>query len=145
MKFLYILPLFLIVSCSGAEEDNLDLESEIEDYQENVTTPDTAVTPAENINQPGNYQEFHPNGALKIEGLNNMYGNREGLWAAFYEDGTKWSENFYSNGVKSGHSITFFPNGNVRYVGEYRNDERIGVWKFYDEEGNITGEENFSK
>ena len=133
------------MSCAGTEGDEIELESDVSETQEKTSTLDTVVENTVNTSEPGIYQEYHQNGQLKIEGLNNIYRNREGLWVSYYDDGTKWSENFYSNGIKSGHSVTFFPSGNVRYVGEYRNDERFGTWKFYDEQGNLTNEEKFTQ
>ena len=145
MRTLYISTLIFLISCGGTEDENIVLDTEVEQVEKQVEELDTTIENTVNLKEPGIYQEYHPNGQLKIEGLNNMYGNREGIWISFYEDGTKWSETFYSDGIKSGHSVTFFPNGSVRYVGEYQNDERIGTWKFYDDQGNLSNEENFSK
>jgi antitoxin component YwqK of YwqJK toxin-antitoxin module len=39
--------------------------------------------------------------------------------------------------------VTFFPNGKIRYVGEYKDDEKSGNWKFYDEAGLLISEENY--
>ena len=55
----------------------------------------------------------------------------------------KWSETVYSAGNKNGPSITFYPNGKIRYVGEYTNDDKSGEWKFYDEAGNVVKTENY--
>lgn len=145
MKNLYLFLFILTFSCSGSSNEHIELDSEVGEVEVQEEKQDSVIENKIVLNEPGIYEEFHENGQLKIEGLNNMYGNREGLWVAYYEDGTKWSENFYTDGIKSGHSVTFFPNGNVRYVGEYKNDERVGTWKFYDLEGNLTNEENFSK
>lgn len=81
------------------------------------------------------YQEFYPNGAVKIEGNLNDNKERNGLWISYYENGVKWSESYYINGAKNGHSITFYPNGKVRYMGEYKDNNQIGTWYFYNENG----------
>lgn len=127
----------MIYSCSAETENDGD---------ENPTTP-SADTLSDNVQtvetNPNQHLEYHPNGALKIEGKLNDSGRRQGLWLSYYDNGIKWSESYYSNGDRDGHSITFFPNGAIRYVGEYKNDEKVGNWKFYDEEGNLVKEENF--
>lgn len=97
-------------------------------------------TPVEN---PAEHIEYHPNGQVKIKGRMNKAGERHGLWVSYYDNGTKWSESYYVDGERDGHSLTFYPNGRVRYIGEYKNDIKVGNWKFYDEEGNLTKEENF--
>lgn len=89
------------------------------------------------------YLEYHEDGSLKIKGMNNENGLRHGVWSAFYPDGTKWSESHYINGAKEGHSVTFYPNGNIRYIGEYKNDKQTGEWSFYNEEGKQTDQKKF--
>ena len=78
-----------------------------------------------------------------MEGKLNANGNRDGLWISYYENGTKWSESYYDDGSREGHSLSFFPSGQTRYIGEYKNDKKIGVWKFYDEDGELFKEETF--
>ena len=89
------------------------------------------------------YQEFHETGELKIEGNFDDNEARHGLWVSYYETGIKWSESHYSHGNKEGHSITFYPSGKVRYLGEYADDNQVGHWTFYDEEGNVVKEEDY--
>lgn len=89
------------------------------------------------------YQEYYESGALKVEGDLDENDARNGLWLSYYENGFKWSESMYVHGLKNGHSVTFFPNGKIRYVGEYKDDEKSGNWKFYDEAGLLVSEENY--
>jgi antitoxin component YwqK of YwqJK toxin-antitoxin module len=146
MKKLLIIPVLIVfTACS---EDNANTEVEIETTAPEVAVDSTDKTEVEVTqnpvqNEPGLFQEFYPNGALKMEGKNDENGLRNGLWIAYYENGKKWSESYYVKGKKSGHSLSFYPNGNVRYVGEYLNDEKIGTWKFYDENGDLSNEETF--
>lgn len=81
------------------------------------------------------YQEFYPNGTVKIEGNYNENEKRNGLWVSYYDNGVKWSETHYTNGLKNGHTISFFPNGKPRYIGEYQDDKQTGDWFFYNETG----------
>ena len=49
----------------------------------------------------------------------------------------------YKNGLKEGHSIVFYSNGKVRYMGDYSNDKKVGHWVFYLESGEIDVEEDY--
>ena len=89
------------------------------------------------------YQELYESGILKIEGNYDADGERQGVWTSYYETSVKWSESHYVHGIKNGHSIAFFPNGKVRYMGEYKADNKIGLWRFYDEAGALVTEENY--
>ena len=68
---------------------------------------------------------------------------RTGLWVSYYDDGSKWSESYYIEGRRDGHSLTFYPNGQIRYRGEYKMEEKIGTWTFYTETGEVSKEENY--
>jgi antitoxin component YwqK of YwqJK toxin-antitoxin module len=139
-KFVF---LFTIVffSCT-AEEATDKTETPIDSVE--VSVDRSEIEPEEQVSTtPGESIEYHPNGAVKMKGMLDENGERNGLWVSFYDNGTKWSESYYINGKRHGHSITFFPNGQIRYIGEYLNDEKTGSWKFYTEDGILQKEENF--
>ena len=142
MKFFILcLSSLLLFSCGEPEEDTVEVDPQNMDIFKGEDKKIVLADP----NAPGKYEEFHPNGQIKISGINDDNGKRTGLWQSFYENGIKWSESYYVNGKRDGHSITFFPNGKVRYIGEYKNDKQIGEWEFYDEEGKLTSQENYGK
>jgi antitoxin component YwqK of YwqJK toxin-antitoxin module len=92
----------------------------------------------------GIYTEYYPGRKkIKIQGAQNNEKQREGKWVFFSETGLELSITYYKNGKRTGHSIVKYPNGSLRYVGEYENDQMIGVWKFYDEKGNLTQEKDY--
>ena len=142
MKYFFsFFVLIILISCSGSEEEEngVEIETTINEVVEDTTTtvaPDTLTKSGETV-------EYHPNGAVKMRGKLNDNGMRHGLWISFYDNGIKWSEAYYIDGVLDGHSITFFPNGKVRYIGEYKNGDKTGTWKFYDEAGELVKEENY--
>jgi len=108
--------------------------------------PDTTHASLNGTNtgvKPGEYFEYYPSGKLKMKGFYNEQVNRDGLWISYYEEGSKWSESYYVDGKRDGHSLTFFPNGEIRYIGEYKNDEKKGSWKFYNEQGALIREEKY--
>lgn len=88
---------------------------------------------------------YYENGQLKIEGKYNDKGERNGLWQSYYESGQRWSSIMYYHGKKNGWEINFYPNGRVRYKGEYRMGEKINEWEYYDEQGNLVTKINHSQ
>lgn len=77
-----------------------------------------------------------------VEG-NLKSDNREGLWYAYYPDGTVQTKAFYVDGKEEGRYTVFFPNGNVRYTGEYKSGRRVGEWRFYNEDGELSRIQKF--
>jgi len=145
MKNIMILFLaaFFITACSGGSNQDPDQST-----ADSTSTEDPKMTSDLNLTDSiptihSDYEEFYKSGSLKIEGNFDDNEARNGLWVSYYEDGIKWSESFYVHGKKEGHSITFFPNGKVRYVGEYKDDVKTGLWRFYNESGELEKEETF--
>ena len=86
---------------------------------------------------------YYPGKKVQMTGA---YKNskRDGYWVSYYENGNKWSEGYYRNGMNDGKRTTYFESGKVRYTGQYLNDRRIGKWQFYDEAGNLLKEVDYS-
>ncbi len=120
----------LLVTCllSGAilfACDNPQVESSKE-----KTEPVIQQSPTDEVDVVEHYE----NGVVKIQGK-SVDGKRVGTWESFFENGYKWSEVEYANGVKKGPVVVFYKNGMMRYQGRYYNDERAGLWTFYDTTG----------
>lgn len=139
--FSWFLP-FILFACNHSDNsaDGTDTDSSQITVAEDENIE---VDPSNQINTEGKTVEYHGNGQIKTIGILDEEGNRQGLWTAYYEDGTKWSESYYVKGILDGHSLTFYPNGQIRFVGEYKMGEKTGTWKFYSETGELTNEENF--
>ena len=136
-KFLFIAAIAIfIVSCSGNSNDQIDLDTQMSD-----TIFESPVV--ENAISPGEFVEYHPNGNIKMKGRYDSNSLRTGLWISYYDNNTKWSESYYVAGQRDGHSLTFYPSGQIRYKGEYKMETKVGKWTFYSEEGEITSEENY--
>jgi len=140
MKTYFVIALFILAGC-GSEPEDTKIETTVEKEIEPVSDEPTTVS-STGI-KAGEYFEYYSSGGIKIKGFHNSKLLREGLWISYYEDGTKWSESYYRDGKREGHSLTFFPNGEIRYVGEYTNDKKTGVWSFYDETGKLLKEEKY--
>ena len=87
----------------------------------------------------GHYTEWYPGRKqIKYQGQLNKAGNREGKWDFFSETGNLQSFTMYIDGKKEGHSLVKYPNGKVHYYGTYQNDQMVGEWVRYDQNGNKT-------
>lgn len=94
----------------------------------------------------GKYTEWYPGRKqIKITGRKNEKGEREGIWKYFSEQGVEISVTVYNAGKKDGHIIVKRPNGALSYVGEYAMDEPIGIWKMYNENGELIETKDYSK
>jgi len=132
LNILAVLLVFGIFSCAEVEEEKESTQTEIKS-EENLIE-----------RMPGMYREYYPGKKqLKITGPLDPENKRNGTWESFYENGQKNSATYFVNGIKNGHSIVYYPNGNVHYVGEYRKDEKAGLWKIYNEKGELISEDNF--
>ena len=80
--------------------------------------------------------EHYENGIVKTQG-NMLNGKREGLWISNFQDGKRWSESVYKNGLLNGVTTVFYPSGVMFYKGKFRENKRIGEWVFYAEDGKI--------
>lgn len=88
-------------------------------------------------------REYYEDGKLLKEGALSNNEKRDGLWKSFYRDGVLWSEGSYDDGMREGKTITYFPNGNKYYEGQFAQSKKVGVWKFWKEDGTFEKEINF--
>ncbi|WP_146194201.1 toxin-antitoxin system YwqK family antitoxin [Brumimicrobium oceani] len=136
MKKYFFLVLILMVWSACADEAEKPKRPEVK----------METRPLVSQDDNGRYTEWYPgHKQLKITGRKNKDGERVGVWKYFSELGVELSIVVYKDGLKDGHTIVKHPNGAVHYSGEYLNDEPIGVWKFYNEEGQLTETKDYSK
>lgn len=88
--------------------------------------------------------QYHQDGSKYVEG-SFIKGEREGEWMSWYPDGTVWSKGYFANGKRTGKSWVYHPNGQMYMKGEYLEGEKVGLWLVFDEQGNVVGQEDFSK
>ena len=132
-KWIFVLLVInLFVSSCGEEPQNTKEEKEA--YRPLIERED------------GQYREWYPgHKQLKLTGREDSQGRRTGVWKMFTPEGYDIAITVYKAGKRHGHIIVYHPNGAIHYTGEYEEDERIGEWKFYDENGKYVKTENFSK
>lgn len=119
---------FGLSSCTSTEDETAKKEKEL---------PLTEI-------KDGIYTEYYPERkAIKIQGQIDGNKLRDSKWIFYAENGVELSITHYNHGKKEGHSIVKFPNGMLNYVGEYHEDKKIGIWKKYDEKGQVIEETDF--
>jgi antitoxin component YwqK of YwqJK toxin-antitoxin module len=92
----------------------------------------------------GKYTEWYPGKKqIKFEGMVDRKGKRDGKWSFYSEQGTELSFTFYEHGIKQGFTVVKYPNGVIRYRGEYKNDKIVGVWTTYDPKGKVISEKDY--
>lgn len=70
---------------------------------------------------------------------------RHGKWTFFYPTGAVQTEAIFEHGSLEGPYKVFRENGIPYYIGTYTNNQRSGIWEFYDELGNLSTTKNFSE
>jgi antitoxin component YwqK of YwqJK toxin-antitoxin module len=83
---------------------------------------------------------YWENGKVRVEGSFDAEGLKDGVWTAWYDNGTKWSEGFFKAGKAEGEYKAWHENGQVFYEGKMNADERVGTWRFYTPDGQLNKE-----
>lgn len=78
--------------------------------------------------------DFYPNGVKKVEGK-LVNGEKHGRWVFYYDNGFMWSEGMFKYGKREGYSVVYYKDGRKRMKGQYENDQKVGAWSFWNEEG----------
>ena len=86
---------------------------------------------------------YYPNGKLRMDGTYKD-NKRDGQWIYWFENGSKWSEGFFTEGKNDSVRLIYYPNGKKRYEFYYKNGLRVGIWRFYDESGKLLKEVDYS-
>jgi antitoxin component YwqK of YwqJK toxin-antitoxin module len=92
-----------------------------------------------------NYYTYNNVKFLTSEGQIDEKKKKTGEWIHYYKDFTDTTETEktqiksvtnYENGLKNGPYKEFYTSGELMFEGDYENDNKIGVWSFYYENGN---------
>ena len=60
-----------------------------------------------------------------------------GTYTSWYEDGQKWEEKHFVNGVLEGGNTKWHSNGTKEKQGSYVDNKKHGIWTTWDVDGNI--------
>jgi len=89
--------------------------------------------------QVGRWETRMADGTLVDESSYDDAGRRTGLQKLYAAGGTLIQELTWAEGVQSGPSRQFFPDGAVQAEGEFLDGLRQGVWRFYTPGGELNG------
>lgn len=96
------------------------------------------------VDEEGIYTEWYPgHQQVKVKGRKDKNGEKTGIWKMYTPRGVEKSITVYEAGKRNGHIVVRHDNGAIHYTGEYEMGERIGEWKFYDENGSFVSSEDF--
>jgi uncharacterized protein len=86
----------------------------------------------------------YQNGVVVGEGLVVEDGSKNGPWKEFYKDGVLKAEGNYTNDTKTGLWKYYHPNGQLEQIGKYNAaGDPEGPWRWYYASGNMLREENY--
>lgn len=88
---------------------------------------------------------YYENGQKRQEGSYNPERKKHGKWTSWYENGNKWSEGYFFEGLNDKKHSGWHENGELHFTGRLDKGKRIGVWKFYDDKGNLAKEVDYDK
>ena len=64
-------------------------------------------------------------------------GVKNGSYVFWYPNGEKMFEGSYKNGVLDGTFTQWYDNGKVDYIAKYENGRPSGTWEYYSKEGKL--------
>jgi antitoxin component YwqK of YwqJK toxin-antitoxin module len=115
-----------------------------EDYYQGVRDGNyTEFTRTGEIITQGTYTDGERNGEWKLKSGDNieegkyLLGLRDGPWKAYYPNGRMRFRGEYNQGNPEGHHTIYYENGRTREERFYKNGLRNKTWKKYNEEGEV--------
>ncbi|MBE7412301.1 MAG: hypothetical protein L6Q54_13215 [Leptospiraceae bacterium] len=73
----------------------------------------------------------------------DIWGNEDGLYERFYENGNLEEKGYYDSGYKTGNWEKYFIDGKKEYSGSYHKDLKIKEWIFYYPSGLVEAKETY--
>jgi uncharacterized protein len=88
--------------------------------------------------------KIYKEGNLLGEGLIDEAGNQHGLWTEYHSSGQVKGKGNYTNAIRTGEWVFYFPNGKIEQKGKYDTRGRPeGLWQWYYDNGTLLREENY--
>lgn len=88
-------------------------------------------------------EEYDNSGQVMSAGLTDDKGTKEEYWKFFYPGGQVRLEGSYKNDKRTGVWKFYFPDGKLEQTGTYLNGLEDGLWTWYFHSGDIRREENY--
>lgn len=68
-------------------------------------------------------------------------GTKQGLWQKFYANNMLEAKANYLDDQFDGEGIFYYSNGIIKEQGSFKSGIKIGIWKIFDDEGNLISED----
>lgn len=120
--------ILLLAACGGGAAGG-GQASPPDDTAQGPSAPAQTVT-------DGPDKVFDAEGRLEMEG-DMKNGKRHGVWTSYFPDGHVRSRNEYRNGELEGITTAFRANGAPYYTGQHHRDREAGLWRFFDDKGDL--------
>lgn len=132
--------LFAFFSCSEMKSERVVLRhpNNTPATIEYFKTKDTTGAPAKIV-------RFYINGEKQDETYYNEKGQKEGKYSFWFDNGEKMIEANYVQDVFHGEYVLRNLEGNLQLEAQYDMGSPVGTWKYYDREGALQNQQNFSK
>lgn len=135
MKYWIVIGLTLLATSCGSDQATTNEKKDAIDIPDNLVKVDGDL-----------FTEYYPGGKqIKFQGHQDDQKRRHGKWVHYSQSGIELSTLTYMNGKRHGVTVVKYPNGALYYIGEYLNDQKCGIWKVYDQKGNVVSEEDLGK
>lgn len=148
MRYLIVFALLSMILQSCSETEN---EKKIEEAPSAESAINTDNKAPLDLSQKGEtevidnlYIEYYPGKKkrIKIQGKQDVNKLRDGVWLHFSYEGEELSMTSFDHGKKDGPTMVKYPNGNIHYIGQYKNDKAVDVWTTYTIEG-VSSDKDF--
>lgn len=139
-RFLYLLSLLVLASCGPRMEEVVT-----EKYPDGTPKRIDFFSGEGTTKYIAKSVFYYESGKKRVEGHYNAEGKKDGKWLYWYENGNKWSEGYFTNGLDDKKRTTWHENGELHFTGRLDQGKRVGIWKFFDENGKMTKELDYDK
>ena len=92
------------------------------------------------INKNAPFTDYYDDGSIEEKGRLNRKGEKHGNTIRYFTTGEKQFEGTYVNGIGEGEYKWYFKSRNIDTIGTVKNDEWVGKFIKYYENGNIEQE-----
>lgn len=88
---------------------------------------------------------YNPNNGKLAEATQFVEGQPEGQCNKYSDTGALMMECHYHCGLLEGPTKSYYPSSALKEEGQYSKGEKVGLWKTYNEDGDIIAEETFGE
>jgi len=106
-------------------------------YDNNNLNAIGATTDSLETNRQGDWTFYHKNGFISDKSFYDNSGKATGKWESYYEDGTIKEISNFSDGLRNGEIIIFYPNGMKELEYKEVNDKVEGELRVYYPSGQL--------